>query len=339
MKELIIDSNNALQNMMDYQEDVSQVTSIRIEHFELKSIPDEINKFYNTSNLSIGFTGLEELTNGIFELENLQELSIFDRIKIIPPKIGKLKSLKKLRISGDFNKIPKEIGKLKELKIFNLYGECFHQLPSSLGDLINLKELHLNGENLELLPETIGNLINLEKFLIGSNKIEYLPNTFKNLKKLKVINFSADPMYGVEGKIKLIPEYFMDFNQITSFSGSNFTNKEYDSFISSWDKLENLNLHDCGIDKIPFSIKNQKFLKSLSLTKGKINKIPSWINKLKYISFLDLSGNLLSEIPTDLLLELKMLTGLVLYQNPFDNEIKKKYELTFDKKIHNQIFD
>ena len=66
---------------------------------------------------------------------------------------------------------------------------------------------------------------------------------------------------------------------------------EYIENIGELDSLEELHLNDCGITKLPESIKNLKKLKTLSARSNKgIKEVPSWISTLPSLETLDVAN-------------------------------------------------
>lgn len=78
----------------------------------------------------------------------------------------------------------------------------------------------------------------------------------------------------------------------TQFDFSNYKiQDEYIENIGELETLEELQLNNCGITKLPDSIKNLKNLKALHIRANKnIKQIPDWINKLTTLEILDVAN-------------------------------------------------
>lgn len=99
------------------------------------------------------------------------DLSI-QRLKTLPPEIGKLTSLEELA-----------------LDVNNLVT-----LPPEIGNLINLKKLRLSRNRLITLPPEIANLTSLKGLWLYRNRLTTLPPEIGNLASLEILELDDNPL-------------------------------------------------------------------------------------------------------------------------------------------------
>ena len=133
----------------------------------------------NLKRLHIIMYGLKEPPKWIFDLINLEELTIDYPIEKLPKGIGKLINLKELNINGsDLKRLPKEIGNLTKLKKLDIsygtYGECdkLKEIPKEICNLVNLEYIRISSEEID------------KKILKGLFKA-ITDNNFNNIKKIE----------------------------------------------------------------------------------------------------------------------------------------------------------
>lgn len=133
-----------------------------------------------------------------------------DKIKHLPPELGKLVNLIKLEIAclEKLEDLPAEIGNLKKLEylILDNGNGCVMNvsIPDSIGNLQRLKVLNLYGAldpdlwlhasdklspKSKPLPQALRKLVNLEELNLGRNSLTSVPEqvaSLRNLRKLKL---------------------------------------------------------------------------------------------------------------------------------------------------------
>ncbi|PWA47632.1 disease resistance protein (TIR-NBS-LRR class) [Artemisia annua] len=134
---------------------------------KLRRLPESICDLRHLRNLKLYGCILEELPEGIGNLESLEKLNVsFARIKHLPDSICMLKHLKTLNLSScvHLEELPRDLGQLECLETLIL-KECqqLRDIPDSICKLKCLKYFNLlNCIELEKLPEGLGLLECLE---------------------------------------------------------------------------------------------------------------------------------------------------------------------------------
>jgi Leucine-rich repeat (LRR) protein len=288
----------------------------RYPFFQLKSLKHltlrhgytggaEIQFPSNLISLNLGETGLEEIHPSIFELKNLQYLSIdgncFDSISY---KIKNLSQLKTLSISR--NKSLKELcpsirnmSQLQHLDIAHL--PLIKSLPdnffSKLGQLKALEIDFYRGK----IPTSVKNLTDLE----------YLSANYTNWSREAIevlLSFLELKHLRLQGNgIKNLPS---DFYKLTDITSLDFTDNSFDSFpkmICNLSKLQTLKIGN---------VKASRKLNSYKILKGNIIKtLPLELTKLKKLTSLFVLNCQLESLPASLC-ELRNLKELYIHNNP-----------------------
>lgn len=99
----------------------------------------------------------------------------------------------KLSLSGQkMKKLPPEIGKLKNLQWLNLSENRLKSLPPEIGQLEKLEFLSVFDNKLKVIPLEISNLGNLKAFYLGKNHLTEMPVWIGGLRKLVRMDLSAN---------------------------------------------------------------------------------------------------------------------------------------------------
>ncbi|KAI1991986.1 Glucose-repressible alcohol dehydrogenase transcriptional effector [Ophidiomyces ophidiicola] len=100
--------------------------------------------------LDFGGQGLRSLSGGLFQYIFLDKLYLnHNKLKTLPPNLGRLKNLTHLDISSnELTEIPEEIGMLINLKKLLLFDNHLQTLPFELGYLYQLDTLGIEGNPL-----------------------------------------------------------------------------------------------------------------------------------------------------------------------------------------------
>ncbi|KAG4097599.1 L domain-like protein [Neocallimastix lanati (nom. inval.)] len=142
-------------------------------------------EFLALSSLEVYYKNIDVLPNEIGDLINLRILYLNDnKIRVIPPDIGKLTNLYHLDLSFNIlSNLPKEIGNLKNLRKLILNGNKLIEIPEEIGTMTELKILQLQNNLLTDIPTSIIKLEFLVELNISKNKIKKLSELFDEMKK------------------------------------------------------------------------------------------------------------------------------------------------------------
>ena len=149
---------------------VKIVKNLRLDlnHNEIKSIPDWINKLKSLNYLNLRDNKIQSIPNSIGYLKNLQYLDLREnQIQHIPDSIGLINSLRILWLNNNkIKSIPNSIGYLKFLKVLDLGNNEIQEIPESLCMLKSLEYLNLKNNQIKDIPHSINSLKNLKKLRI-----------------------------------------------------------------------------------------------------------------------------------------------------------------------------
>ncbi|MFS7889259.1 putative leucine-rich repeat domain superfamily [Helianthus anomalus] len=157
----------------------------------LKSIPGSIYSLQHLTTLNLSYTGIEELSEDLGQLECLEELDLSGtKVKHLPGSICMLKHLKTLLLGACqyLEKLPEDVGQLESLEELHLvFCLNIREIPNSICELKCLKVLKLFGcKRLEKLPEELGNLKSLQLLILLFTGITQLPQSIYSVKGLKI---------------------------------------------------------------------------------------------------------------------------------------------------------
>jgi len=218
----------------------------------------------------IGFKGLESVPESVWELTDLEELSLANnKLKTISPAIAKLTKLKRLAIEYNlFEGFPEAVCKLEQLQVLFVSACQLSVLPSSFASLRNLLELDLEYNTFEQFPEVICELRSLRELWLGGNKLASLPRSFANLRELRLLELSVNR--------------FTEFPQV----------------VCELPNLENLSMWRNQLSELPLAITKLVRLKYLNLNRNSFTSFPLFLGDLPQLSEFYSSGwfNLLDSI-------------------------------------------
>ncbi|XP_044474598.1 disease resistance-like protein DSC1 [Mangifera indica] len=180
---------------------VSLPTDIRLQSLEkvIFSGCSNLEKFprifWNTKELYLDKTAIEELPSSIKNLSRLIILDLKDCFKLerLPINICELKSLEYLNLSGcsKLFGLPNNLGNLESLKVLKAKMVYIRELPTSILNLRCLEELDLTSCAIEKLPTNLGQLCTLRSLHLGGNFFESIPIGIKDLSVLSYLDISC----------------------------------------------------------------------------------------------------------------------------------------------------
>lgn len=186
-----------------------KVQVLSLGYTDLKSIPDGIGKMVNVEEIYLNDNKLSSVPASLFSLPKLTILDISGNRQLsnIPATIANLKSLQFIKFGHNeklnYSEIFAGLGKISTLITVNVMGNKLRVVPDGISNLKQIKELNLADNRLLLVPASIGSLTNLEILDISMNQLTSLPEDIKNLKNLKQINLMGNNLPDAEiSKVK-----------------------------------------------------------------------------------------------------------------------------------------
>jgi len=252
----------------------------------------EKEKKEKTGKLDLGYCGLTEIPEEVFELTWLEELVVSNEY-YDNNFYGLNRKTTTRPITWDMRNTIKSISgtirKLKNLKVLILSSDVDFD----------------NGWEINSI-EFIANLYSLEVLIINANKIQKLPD-LSGLTNLKVLDIGSNPIDDLSniGQLENLRKLKLDTLEIYNLSFFKGLNKlEYlkihDCRIISYGEiylpvnLQQLIVTDCGFSKIS-TIKNLTSLKLIDLTGNQIRDI-SFLKDITGLQYLVLQNNKIEDI-------------------------------------------
>ncbi len=288
-----------LENLADLQAfDIAYNQISKLEGLENLADLQAFNLSGNQISKLEGLENLKELQafnlsgNQISKLEgldNLKELQTFDIAYNQISKLEGLESLINLQVFNfDWNKIDNlpAIPYWPKLKELYLNEQNLNRLPIGFEQMINLKILGLHYNEFKTIPEQINMLKNLEELYLFNNQISKIQR-LNYLKNLKVLNLTSNEIKRLEGLDSLnnLQLFEFDWNKIDTLPETPY-----------WSKVENLNLSNSKLDKLPVGFEQLNSLKTLDLINNQLEYIPAQVHQLANLEELNLTINQISSV-------------------------------------------
>jgi Leucine-rich repeat (LRR) protein len=147
----------------------------------------------STAALDISRNRLEFLPNALFELTDLDRLSVsHNRLTALSPNVGLLSLVTAVEL--DFNaltSLPEELGALTRLSSLRLGNNALTALPASLVNLTQLREFCVENNSLTSLPDMFeGMSFVLETLSVRGNALSVLPPSIASLERVETLDAS-----------------------------------------------------------------------------------------------------------------------------------------------------
>ena len=212
--------------------------------------------------------------------------------------------------------------------------------PGIMGDLASaqqtnrpdtVKKVAFTGLDLERVPDVLYRFVNAEEIDLGNNYLTALPakvTTLPNLKRLNLManRLTEDSVFFTRNTNLL--SINIQKNSLTSIPKSVRQNRRLESLwlgnndladvtmkpLIGLRQLNDLNLYNAGLTRIPRNIKRLKHLTVLDLYYNKFTELPRQLGRLKRLEQLALSHNTLTELPAGLT-KLRQLQQLYIHHN------------------------
>lgn len=191
VQKLCID-NSRLTSLPSEIGRLQNLTELNVCNNQLTSIPPEIGQLQNLTCLWLNMNELTSIPLQICGLQKLRELYLFkNKLTSIPPEIGRLENLAFLWLSSnEITSIPSEIGQLHNLTNLLIYQNKLTSIPPEIGQLHNLEVLEVQTNNLLSIPPEIGQLQNLIQLWVHNNNLTSIPPEIGQLQNLSGLLFN-----------------------------------------------------------------------------------------------------------------------------------------------------
>jgi len=173
--------------------DLSELHTLNLIACSLVDFPLSMDLLQKLKILVLDRNPLEYFPEFIYELPQLEYLSIGLTGLLIPEDIGDLRSLKHFAWGYNGNEyFPESLWDLRLLETINLHKNYFTEIPEEITNLTALQELFIGHNPIDRLPKAMLQLPNLNKFNIQYTPIAKKPDKetkqiLKELKKKKVM--------------------------------------------------------------------------------------------------------------------------------------------------------
>lgn len=259
------------------------VASCAITEYSLRM---KLDLAKSLDRLDLSDCGLEEIPKGVFELEDLKDLSLSGNfISEIPAEIGNLKALERFVVAGNLiTHLPESIGKLDHLGGFWCHGNMLEKLPDSFGQLSSLKRCSLSGNRISYLPSSVQGLTNLEVLEAAGNRLASLPEEIGRMRKLKKLVLHGNRITEIPGGIEGcegLEELMLQGNCLTHLRKG----------LRLPSALKTLNAADNGLQSFDAILDHLQQLQTVVLYGNKLRSIPEGLLKLQNIKNVWLEGN------------------------------------------------
>ncbi|KAG2310668.1 hypothetical protein Bca52824_022225 [Brassica carinata] len=263
----------------------------------LSVLPENIGDMPCLKELLLDETGIKELPESIFRLENLQKISLKScrYIQELPVGIGMLTSLEELDLSStSLQSLPSSIRYLKNLQNLSLmHCASLSKIPDTINELRSLKKLFIYGSAGEELPLRLGSLPCLTDFSAGGCKLlKHVPSSIGGLSSLLELELDGTP-------IETLPEEIGDLHFIQKLVLRNCKSlKVLPDSIGNMDTLHSLFLTGSNIEKLPETFGKLENLVSLRMDNCKmLKRLPESFGDLKSLHRLFMKETPVRELP------------------------------------------
>lgn len=292
----------------------TNITSINIEHNQIKFIKLKSRNLKNVTNINISRNQL--LKAKIGRAPKLLTFNMdYNKIRKIPKGIFWVKQIRAINFrSCNVEKLPWWLKYRKRINKIYAFNNPIPMSRRNVRRMRNITHLQISIMSDDSVPDYFSKLVKLKKLVFYNSKIDKLPSNFWKLSNLEVFilykdNFTEIP----EVCFKLPNLRHLDFyyNRIRFIPMG----------IIKCDSLEELFLSFNQISIIPDAMQSMKNLRKFYIHHNNIEEIPNWINSLTNLEIFDIGYNDISKLPN--LSNLKKLESLDIQSNkiqdfPFD---------------------
>lgn len=188
-------SHRNLTSVPSFDGNLSQLKTLRLDHNQLKTIPECLFRFPPNCVIHIGMNPIPQHELNALQARINTPGYMGPRFDISNQKI-ETKKPSDVAIDSYFldlsNKnldaVPAYVTNLKQLESLFLDHNLLTTLPENIGSLSKLDQLRLGFNRLTSLPSTIGNLALLQDLTLSHNELNSLPENLGNLTRLLELN-------------------------------------------------------------------------------------------------------------------------------------------------------
>ncbi|MCB9045762.1 MAG: leucine-rich repeat domain-containing protein [Chitinophagales bacterium] len=206
----------------------------------------------------------------------------FDKLKEVPMYIFNLSQIEELSIAyNELTEIPNEIGRLNRLKILEFQDNKIKTLPNSISTLDSLTEIYFcNNMNWELVFTVLSKCKNFKSAIFWNVGLDSLPSSITKCQNLERLNIKGNSKIDF-GKAFDILSDLKNLKELTiSFETSSMPNG-----INKVQSLEVLNIEHSEIKEMSNDVGRLRNLKELHFRYcDELTKIPRCINNCKKLS-------------------------------------------------------
>lgn len=274
----------------------------------ITSIPEEIGKCVELSNIAIANGLISSLPNSIATMNNLTDLSIYNSpFEEIPEVVSQLKNLvafmfaenkvDKIKLDTSLDRLFKGNSKTK-IQILYLNQLGLTKLPASLSDLTTLSLFDAANNEIESIP-TLGEDVSFVICLLDNNKITAIPDNWFNVDDIETLSITNN-------KLTVFPNMF-DVNSVYIAKEVDFSGNQISSFSTGFKgvRIETLNLNNNRFTRFPGQFaKTGSEVRFLRVSNNEMEEIlDEDIEGFKHLIALEAIGNKLDSIPQEFISE------------------------------------
>ncbi|KAI8929312.1 hypothetical protein BC831DRAFT_444700 [Entophlyctis helioformis] len=277
---------------------------------KLAHIPPETGQLLALEELDLSEHGLKSVPDELFQLRNLQTLSLFNNnLDCVPDAIANLHVLESLDLSvNELNTLSPSIGLLGQLSVLDLSNNNLAILPDAFGNMTGLVDLDLSNNQLASLPSTFGMLKAMDKLNLSNNNLATLPVSFGQLSRLTDLILSQNEMVSLPaefGQLKNLRWLNLDTNHIVTLDGAGF---------GQLVKMEKLDLSSNQLSDLPAEMASLTRLTELALSSNKFDLLPTCVSSMTNLQILLASHNQITSFPPSIQ-SLTKLTKIAAFNN------------------------
>ncbi len=185
-------------------------------------------------------------------------------------------------LDGNGYSFPTFIYRYDSCKILRMTGSYYNEIPSTISKMNGLEEILINKcYNLDF-DKSIQNLSknNILKLTLVNDSLKEIPKSIEDLQKLQKLNLSGN-------QISIVPNYILSLPNLKVLYLNNNRIKTFEIKEFNF-SIENLDISENELDKLPEGIKYLKNLRFLTLVDNKNLDLKEICDVLPYLENLEM---------------------------------------------------